>query len=174
MQNESNELQSQVAQLQQEIAALKRRQSVALQSQRWVVGSLIMIAAIGFVADRSTTQAAPAKEPGDVTCKLLQIVGDDGKLKASITSDDDGGSVAIFDKNEKLKASITNDGSDGSVSVFGKDGGLRIGIGADENGGMFFVQNKQGKPAVGLFCDPTGAGSIALMDKNGEAKKRLP
>lgn len=172
MQNESNELQSQVAQLQEEIAALKRRQSVALQSQRWVAGAIIMIAAIGFVAERATTQGTPVK--GDITCKSLQIVGDDGKLKASLTSDEDGGAVAIFDKNGKLKASMINDGEEGAVSVFSKNGEVRIGIGEDENGGMIFVQNKQGKPALGLLCDPTGAGSVVLMDKNGDPKKRLP
>ena len=112
MKSEFGVLQAQVAQMQREMAGLKR--------QRWVGWGLFMVVLIAVAVTSATTQTIPI--PQDLVCKSLKVVSDNGKEQVIIGTDAEGGFLHIFRNNGKKQAALAvNREYGGYIYLFNKD-----------------------------------------------------
>jgi len=158
--SELDQVSVQVEQLKHEVAALRR--------QRWgglaaVAGALLLFGA------RAATTANP---PEDLTCKSLHVVGPDGKDRASIGIDEDGGLLTIRGNDAKVRMYVGLDKNGGLVDVKGTDGVTRSWMGAGQNGGMVDIRGNDGKVKSVMTMHDNGAGGyigVKAKDDNYRA-----
>lgn len=116
---------------------LRRSETV----RRIGVGVAALVLGIsGATSLRSAAEPAPQKGPQVLVCKEVQVVGDDGKIRADLLTNNLGaGTLMLYGANGNLRVRLTtdtiNDGAD--LEMFHADGTLHTRIAA-------FSDNKQG------------------------------
>jgi hypothetical protein len=117
------------------------------------------------------------KSPAEVVrAKRLEIVDDEGKVRAVLGTDEQGVvSLSIFDASGRLRASLNaeeNPEKASGLGVFDTNGKLRaaVGMGNDPGNGPFFsLYDTDGIPRVllGMDSDPGKGSYLALLDTEG-------
>ncbi len=109
---------------------------------------------------------------GVVRAKRLEIVDDEGKVRAMLGTDEQGvASLSIFDASGRLQASL--DASDipkqtNGLAVFDESGRLQIGLGAsaipEQGGGLSFfgMNGMNGELRVGMGPHENGQVGLSL------------
>ena len=109
---------------------------------------------------------------GEITCRELTVVDDEGKKSVVLYNDEDGGNVHAMGKDGGF-ASLGNDSDGGAVYATGKDG-RSAQLYNDEDGGSMAIFNNGGLPVLLATVGDKGEGIITTKDKRGNQTGKLP
>lgn len=166
---------------------LKRQQLTMLAL---LVGSVLAVAATRAVSQNGGNQ---------LTLRTLNIVGNDGKLRAVLSGDPSlnaqGGSLALLDSHGDVRLGLMATKSGGSLSVFDAHARPMAILGAKDDEGALSLASGKSKSRVSvavtakmsgltvagvngreqLVAGADGSGGLAqVFDSRGILKKRLP
>jgi len=148
--------------LQVEVAALRR----AVARQRAAVIALgigLMGTLMWNVLGGSGAARAFAQDKAmDITCRVLKVVDDAGRLRLQIASEKFGGMLRIHNAEGRPVATLEADADGGFLSVLGHDGKERafVGVGDKMSGGLIYLKDADGKTRTTYLVYKDGNGGL--------------
>jgi len=179
MDETNRQLEARLAEVEREVASLKKLQRGAAMrgALAWGACGLAVAAALFAGARPGITQ-----EEGTAVKAPFRVVTPDGKPVATINSDNEGpfirlfnaagGNLRVLDKEGRNAVSLfaRSDGSGGNVAVYNDSGKSVFAAFArsDNRGGDVGIYDKDGKEVAALFARNEGGGVLQIYD--GDAK----
>ena len=139
-----------------------------------VLGGLLVLAGYilaGLANDSVPQSRADDVRFGEITCRRLEVVDDEGNKSVRLYANEHGGAVKAYGKDGGQAALYTNEHG-GAVSVKGKDGG-QAELQINENGGGMAIYNKVHENVLQASVEGKGGGIIRTYDKSGNRTGRL-
>ena len=109
---------------------------------------------------------------GEITCRKLNVIDDEGNKSVRLYLNKNGGAVVASGKDGGL-AALANYAHGGFVGAYGKGGDYGVQLFNDEYGGGMAIFNKDGETAVKASV-ADGGGLIETRDKAGNPTGKLP
>lgn len=142
-----------VERLEAQLAALRAESARARRRQRATWGVLVACAAVSLLSySRLAAAAGSSTGPRKIVCKQLDLVDDNGKLKAQLVVGTDGaGILTLHDTATRKRLQLQGD--ENSLYVIGTDGNTRV--------------------RLWSTTDADNIGIVSLYDKNQQVRVQL-
>ena len=140
------------------------------------LGGLLVF--MGHVASSVFTQDAQGQAGGGaqhidrLTCRVIDIIGDDGQKRISIASGEEGGSIALWGPDNSLATLITSDDKGGVISVRGTRDKSQVALKVTEAGSGLWLLGPDGGKRVAMDAHARG-GDLSLYDSAAKARATL-
>jgi hypothetical protein len=168
MSDTNRSLEARLAEVEREVASLKKMQRGAARrgAFAWGACGLAVAAALFAGARPGITQ-----EEGLTVKAPLRVVTPDGKPVMTVNSDNDGPFIRLFNAAGGTSMLLWSDKDGGNIAVknaAGKNVGEMISR-SDGAGGNLRVLDKEGKNAVSMFARADGSGgNLAVYNDSGK------
>ena len=117
------------------------------------------------------TVAQTRPEVADVLkCKRLEVVDEQGKIRAAVTVDEAGPSLSLWDAQGKVRAGLGVSEAGTGLTLSDAQGKVRAGLAVFEAGSGLMLSDAQGKPRAGLAVPEDGPAALALFDAQGQGR----
>lgn len=153
-------LENRLSELQCEVLDLKRRDVSTRKRHRWMILTVLVVGFLAYFAPRGITHP----ETGNVVCKSLRVVDDQGRDRAVIGINETGGYLSLRGNNniEQLFCGVNQAG--GLVGFRATNGREQMVTGINEAGGNIGIFGTDRKEKV--FVGVSGGGKTGVVEFN--------
>ncbi|MCL5773104.1 MAG: hypothetical protein M1536_01800 [Firmicutes bacterium] len=106
----------------------------------------------------------------EITTKNLSIVNQEGKVVATLTADDKGGSLAVFNNQGKAGADLFVTDNGGILGIYNNQDKRVVALVAGDKGGGLGIANNQEEVMAGLAVFDDGCNLTIFNNKKAVAK----
>ena len=106
---------------------------------------------------------------GELRCTRLIVEDSFGQPRVMLTSDDNGGLIAICNPHLEPTVTIGNKDTGGYIQMYDNSGNKSASLESGDNGGLFLIRGEHRKHA-GFLCiriTDDGDAEIGTADRNG-------
>jgi hypothetical protein len=139
----------------------------SLRFYQMLLGGVVIITLAFVFSSFNNRQSVPEK----IVAKAFEVVNDDGKVLASISSYNGNGAVTTYDKNGNyLVDVVSNTSGFGNINIYDGKGKPTLQLyNVKGGGGALAIKNKDGKDAVMLSLMTSGSGHLSLNSSSGSS-----
>lgn len=119
--------------------------------------------------------AAPTSETEVIRARAIQMVDDDGRVRAELGIDADGSAgLFLYDSEGRTRACLVHDPSQSALYLFDDQNVIRVGAAQFAHGGGGLAIHGERSRGSTVLYQKNGVGSLTLRDADGNLIGRVP
>ena len=145
----------------------------ALRSSRRT--GLLLGAALGATLCVGVLGAARRDPPPEVLrARLVQMVDEEGRVRAELGIDKDGSAgLFVYDTGKRVRACVVHDEAQSALYLLDDVGTIRVGAAQYAHGGGGFALHGQGSKGSTVLYQKGPAGTLTFYDAEGEIRRQI-